>query len=214
MRALAFSGGKDSMACLHFVPDLDCAIYVDTGYSYPETRALVEYAKALLPVHVVKSVRISGIASDVVPFDWTPVGQMISGKKACIIQSYFDCCLQTIGVPLHNKAKELGVTEMVYGQRNEEGHKSIMRDGMTVDGIKRSHPIEGWSEQQVMDFLKTKMAIPEHYAIKHSSLDCYDCTAFRKQSVDRVEWTKKKHPEFHAAYMVRRVALDTALEAA
>ena len=90
MKALAFSGGKDSMACLHFLQDLDCAIHVDTGFSYPETRRLVEYASSILPMHIVISNRHAqnereGIPADVVPIDWTNLGQQITGPK--LVQS-------------------------------------------------------------------------------------------------------------------------------
>ncbi|MDE2389927.1 MAG: phosphoadenosine phosphosulfate reductase family protein, partial [Betaproteobacteria bacterium] len=50
MRVLAFSGGKDSMACLHLMRgSLDCAIYIDTGKAYPETLELVRYAGSIVP---------------------------------------------------------------------------------------------------------------------------------------------------------------------
>lgn len=220
MLALAFSGGKDSMACLHLMRDeLECAIYVDTGFAYPETEALVRYAETMLPVHRVKvdrdgQNREHGIPSDVVPVDWTLLGQQFTTKKAATIQSYLSCCYENLSAPLNAKAKELGVTHLVCGQRNEEGHKSPSRDGAVVDGIVRLHPIEHWSKAQVFEYLASKMEIPAHYALKHSSLDCYDCTAFRKESHDRIAWMRSAHPEFHAAYEARMNHLDTALREA
>jgi len=218
MKALAFSGGKDSMACLHLMlPVLDCAIYVDTGYAYPETQELVEYAQKLLPVHIAYSDRNTqnrdyGIPSDVVPVDWTPVGQTFSGKKDVTIQGYLDCCFANIAFPLWQKAKEIGATELISGERNEEAKKPPT--GQVVEGITRIHPILDWTSQQVLDYLATKMTVPEHYKIKHSSLDCYDCPAYRKDSQDRIEWTEKKHPMFYQAYRVRSDAVQRALEAA
>jgi len=216
MKALAFSGGKDSMVCLHLVP-VDLAIYVDTGYAYPETLELVEYAKTITKVHVVHSNRKAqndtfGIPSDVVPVNWTYYGQRMTSPKPVMVQSYFDCCYSNIVRPLWDEAKKLGVTEMVFGERSSEGHKSISNDGDFVEGIKRLHPIEGWTETQVLTYLARKMKIPEHfYTVKHSSLDCFDCVAFKSDSADRVEWTKK-HPEFYRAYSERLTALDGALK--
>lgn len=215
--ALAFSGGKDSMVCLFLMQgSLDFAIYVDTGYAYPETLALVDFAKTMIPVHVVKSDRAvqnerEGIPADVVPIDWTSLGQQITGVKPVKLQSYLGCCYESISMPLLNKAKELGVAELVYGQRNEEGYKSPARDGQIVDGITRTHPIESWTTAEVMAYLATKMDIPGHFGIKHSSLDCYDCTAFRKDSADRIEWTRNKYPVFYAEYAARAAALNSAL---
>jgi phosphoadenosine phosphosulfate reductase len=80
-----------------------------------------------------------------------------------------------------------------------------------VDGIVRLHPIEDWSDQDVLDYLTTKMDVPPHYTIKHSSLDCYDCPAYTSESKDRLQWTKAHYPEFYTAYAVRLAAIDGAL---
>lgn len=218
--ALAFSGGKDSMACLHLMrEELDCAIYVDTGVTYPETQRMVEYAKTLITVHTVASDRVGqnaahGIPSDVVPINWTTMGQAITTPKPVRIQSYIQCCWENIAEPATAKAKELCVTHLVSGQRIQEGHKSTSRNGEVVDGLTRLYPIHDWTREQVLNFIRTKMPIPNHYFIQHSSLDCYDCTAFAKESQDRVAWTRREHPEFYAAYAVRNNALLNALQEA
>jgi 3'-phosphoadenosine 5'-phosphosulfate sulfotransferase (PAPS reductase)/FAD synthetase len=220
MRVLAFSGGKDSMACLHLMRDsLDCAIYVDTGKSYPETQALVAYASDLVPMITVHSARDKqnqreGIPADVVPIDWTRIGQMLTTKKQTTIQSHVECCFENIAYPLLLKAKEMGATEIVYGQRNDEAHKSTARNGDIVEGIVRLQPIEDWTSDQVLAYLETKMHVPAHYSIKHSSLDCYDCTAFRKDSHDRVAFTAERYPAMHAEYMERIALLNQAIATA
>lgn len=217
MRILAFSGGKDSMACLHLMKDsLDCAIYVDTGKSYPETAAMVRYASQLVLVVTVYTNRAEqnerqGIPADVVPVDWTRIGQMVTGRKPVMIQNYLSCCWENVSLPLLAKAAEMGATEIVYGQRNDEGHKSTSRNGDIVEGIVRLQPIEDWTSDQVMEYLASKMDIPAHYKIKHSSLDCYDCTAYRKDSRDRVRFTKKNHPEMYREYSERIDLLNQAL---
>lgn len=204
------------MACLHLLrAELDCAIYVDTGYAYPETLALVEYAATMIPVHTVRSDRPAEvIPSDIVPADWTAFGQLCAGSKPVLIKDYHQCCFDYIARPIIEKAQSLGVKELVYGQRNDERCKSTARDGETVCGIVRRHPIENWTAAEVMDYLATKMDIPTHYAIKHSSLDCYDCTAYRKDSADRIEWMRGVHPLMYAKHAGRAAALAQALSEA
>lgn len=218
MRALAFSGGKDSMACLHLCRDrIDVAIFVDTGKTYPETWKTVEYANTIVPVIVASSKQqeqndLYGLPADVVPIDYTDMGQTVTGARPIKIQSYIECCFYNISHPLFAKAKELGATSIIYGQRMEESHKSPARNGTMIDGIMRLHPIENWSTEEVLNYLSTVMDVPDHYFIKHSSLDCYDCTAFRKDSKDRVAYTKERHPELYRKYLERMESVRTALE--
>lgn len=220
MIALAFSGGKDSMACLHLMREqLDCAIYVDTGYAYPETEILVAYASTIVPVHRVMADRNGqnereGIPSEIVPIDWTRSGQLVAGAKPVMIQSYLGCCWDNISWPLIARAKELGVTTLVVGQRQEDARKAPVGMVSTIEGMERLQPINDWSTADVLAYLATKMEIPPHYALKHSSLDCYDCPAYRLSTMDRVEWTRLNYPYFHAEREARRVVVDAALREA
>jgi len=205
------------MACLHLCrASIDCAIYVDTGKSYPETLAMVEYASSIVPVCIVKSNQqeqneLEGIPADVVPVNYTRFGQAIAGYKNIRIQGYLECCFQNIGLPLFLKARELGATEMIYGQRLDDQFKATSRNGDVIDGITRLHPIEKWTSEDVLSYLRTVMDVPEHYYFEHSSLDCYDCTAFTKHTQDRVEFTRNRYPEFHRQYHARMNLVRQAL---
>ena len=217
--ALALSGGKDSMACLFLMREqLTCAIYVDTGFAYPETRKIINYAASLLPVHVVPSDRAvqnakHGIPADVVPIDWTALGHAITGPKPIMIQSYLQCCWENISAPVYAKAKELGVTHLVNGQRRDERAKSTAQDGTVVDGITRVHPIEDWTADEVLNYLALHMDVPPHFAFTHSSLDCYDCPAYARDSQDRIAWTQTTYPDAYTQYAGRRDAITAALAA-
>lgn len=216
--ALAFSGGKDSMACWFLSRHLDpYVIWVNTGKVYPETMAVVDLVRAQTSKFIeVKTNQLEqnarcGLPSEIVPIDSTVFGMNFTGEKSVLVQSYLDCCFENISGPLHSAAKQLGVDELIRGQRNDEGHKSTARDGAIVDGITYSQPIENWSKDEVMRFLAQHMEIPEHFALDHSSMDCYDCTAFLAHSKDRAEWTRVRHPELHTEYMARMRALKAAV---
>lgn len=220
MRVLALSGGKDSMACLHLLRDtLDCAIYVDTGKSFPETRKVIEYANTILPVFIVYTDlegqnEREGVPADIVPINWTRFGQAMTSPKPVMIQSYVTCCYENVAYPLIMKAKELEADEIVYGQRNDEARRATSRNGDVVEGMVRLHPIEDWTRHQVLDYLATKMTVPEHFYLNHSSLDCYDCTAYDGAIEDVVSFARHRHPDFYLAYMRRKTALNQALVSA
>lgn len=220
MLGLAFSGGKDSWACLwlnqHRLDEI-LVIWVNTGKNYPEALEMIEKARAMCPnwleVKVDRDAQNAreGIPSDIVPIDWTPVGQLLTHAKPVTIQPYLNCCYENLGMELVKAAKEHGITHLIKGQRNDEGHLSPSRDGMEADGITYVQPLDGWTEEEVREYLKGKMEIPPHFAFKHTSLDCYDCTAFRRESKDRVEWMRNTHPDLYAKYDERAAQLYNAI---
>lgn len=205
------------MACLHLLQhELACAVYVDTGYSYPETWKMVEYAQALIPVHVVSSDRqgqnaACGIPADLVPVEWTILGQAMHEKKPYAVQSFLSCCYENIALPAFSFAKSIGATHLVLGQRNDESYTATAKDGDRVDGIVRVHPLERWTAEQVLAYLGERMDVPPHYALTHSSLDCYDCSAYLPDTKDLWDWTEHHHPQFYARRRERRSAVIAAV---
>ena len=72
--------------------------WVNTGKNFPETVAMIEFAKSLAPNFVVVPVdrdeqnRRMGFPSDMVPVNFTALGQAMTGMKHVMVQSYFECC--------------------------------------------------------------------------------------------------------------------------
>ena len=218
--ALAFSGGKDSWACLWLNKDRlheIVVLWVDAGKNYPEMLETVEKAKAMCPnfttitVDRVGQNAYHGLPADVVPVNWTRIGQATTCVKSVMIQPYMNCCYENIAAPMMDFCKKHGITQLIMGQRNEEGHKATSRHGDMVEGIARLHPIEDWTEQQVLDFVGQHMELPGHFRFKHSSMDCYDCTAYAAESKDRVQFMMERHPDLYKEYAVRKIALNEAL---
>lgn len=218
--ALAFSGGKDSWACLWLNKDRlheIVVVWVDTGKNYPEMLETIKRAKAMCPNFTTISVdragqnAYHGLPADVVPVNWTRAGHLTTGSKPVTVQPYLQCCYENIAAPLNDFCKKNGITHIIAGQRNAEGHKSTSRHGDLVGGMTRLHPIEDWSEQQVFDFVAEHMPLPDHFQFKHSSMDCYDCTAYAAESKDRVSYTLAHHPGLYQEYATRKYALNSAL---
>lgn len=222
-RGLAFSGGKDSWACLWMYADQlkDIhVIWVNTGKNIPEVLAMVEKARSMCPLFVeVKADREAqnaafGLPSDLVPVNFTILGQAVKERTEVTVQSYLDCCYSNISAPLLRAAQNLQLDELIVGQRSADGHRGTRKDGDKVNGVTYRHPIEGWTDSQVMLYLDGLMALPEHFKLQHTSVDCYDCTAYRKETVDKREYIAAKHPMLHAEYTARNNLLNKAVRAA
>lgn len=217
---MAFSGGKDSLACMflnkHRANEIT-VFWVNTGKTYPETLKMIDLVKSIYSNFIeIKSSRdiqneIEGLPSDLVPINRTRFASNFNGFDGEKIQSYLGCCYENIMQPLNSAIFEHGITHLIRGQRNAEKFKSTAKDGDVCNGITFIHPIESWTTEQVYEYLSEHMEIPEHLKINHSSLDCYDCTAYVKESKDRIEYTWKYHPIFFAEYKNRMDRLKDAL---
>lgn len=218
--ALAFSGGKDSLACLYLAPPDVTLIWVNTGKAYPETLAIMEEVRKRYRFCEVKTDRdgqneCNGIPSDIVPVNWTREGFLVTRIKRPLIQSYITCHTANVFQPLTDAARYLGVRTLLWGVRATDPHWGAAQPGQMANGIRYEYPIWDWSDAQVLAFLKERMELPEHlYLTSQSSLDCYDCTAYRAESKGRLDYTKKHHPELYEAYLRRKVVLDEALVSA
>ena len=220
---LAFSGGKDSLACLllHKEQLNEITVFwVNTGKAYPETLRVIDYAKSISPnfVEIETNQQFqndqNGLPADVVPVDFTVFGQSQTCKKSVTIQSYFQCCFENIAAPMMQAIKQHGITHLVRGQRNDESHKSTARHNDVVDGVTYLHPIENWTASSVIEFIQKHIELPKHFYLGHTSLDCFDCTAYQKDTKDVSLYREKNHPELHKQYLARKEKLDSAIREA
>ena len=221
--ALMFSGGKDSIACLHLVKDfLDktLVVWVNTGANFPEIETLMEKTRAEVPhfleikTNQPESVKAKGYPVDVVPVNYTLLGQSVTTIKDFKLRSYFECCSENFWIPCDAKMRELGVTGIIRGQRNSEGHRAPIKSGYVENGIEYCLPIEHWSENEVFEYLSIKgVDVDERLLMSHSSLDCWNCTAYMADSTQRFKYIKKNHPQKYEAIVQLVKKIDNVITA-
>lgn len=194
--ALHYSGGKDSRAVLHLYRDqLESVlvVWLNTGAAYPQVeREMQEMARKVPHFLVVRSnqpkqLEQNGFPSDVTPMAHTPLGQLITGGKVKI-QSVFGCCNENIWQPMHEAMRMLSIKRIIRGQRDTEGYRNrAFKHGAVIDGIECVAPLQDWTEQQVLDYLRENdVSIPDYYKTEMTGRDCWSCTAYLKHNATRI----------------------------
>jgi len=221
--ALMFSGGKDSLACLNLVKDyLDkvLVVWVNTGANFPEIVEMMEKVKDNVPhffeikTNQPESIKSKGYPVDVVPVNYTNLGQSVTSIKDLKLRSYFECCSENIWIPCNEEIYKLGITGIIRGQRNSEAHKAPIKSGHIENGIEYQFPIASWSDSEVIEYLRSKdVVIDERLSMAHSSLDCWNCTAYMADSSERFKYIKKHHPSKYESIVEIVKKIDNAITA-
>lgn len=216
--ALAFSGGKDSLACVELLRDQlhRLTIYhLDTGDQLPEQQASVAYVERIAPhfVRVRTDVRDwigrNGLPSDLVPYASHPIGRELGQERVAIVPRY-DCCWSNIMLPLQERMQADGCTLIIRGTKRADMPRLPLESGQSANGMELWLPLEDWTDADVLAFLHAReVPIPPYYdAGLHGAPDCAHCTAWWNEG--RGAYLKTHHPEVYAAY---RAGLETILHA-
>src|SRR5574337_286866 len=208
--AFQFSGGRDSTAALYALRDFwpQLRVYhLDTGDQFPETRAVVD--KVSRDVEIVRiegnvaAVREAfGWPSDLVPSDNTTIGQMLSGREVRL-QQRIDCCARSLMNPMHQRMIEDGMTLLIRGQRDDEFHRAPLRSGAVIEGFEVLYPIQSWSADDVMAFIRANdlPVAPYYEAGMTMAPECMHCTAWWNEG--RAKYLRDNHPAEHAVLIER-----------
>jgi 3'-phosphoadenosine 5'-phosphosulfate sulfotransferase (PAPS reductase)/FAD synthetase len=185
--ALELSGGKDSVAVLYLLRDVLDKItvyWLNTGDAYPETVAIIEECKKLCPHFVEVKSNVAewtirnGFPSDVVPATGWQVNRAIKDGELKVVDS-FTCCAHNVMNPLHDRVVGDGNTCIIRGQKTADEYKAPIVSGEWHDGVQIIFPIAGWTDDEVMDFLRASNA-PIHpvYDFSMGGVDCLHCTGW------------------------------------
>ncbi len=203
MVVLQFSGGKDSLACLLLLKDRlndITVVWADSGDAFPETYAQMEKVKAMCPHFVVakgnqpQAIKEFGYPVDVLPCRNHVAVQHLAQQERPKLQCFLDCCARSFLGPMHQTTLELGATVIIRGQKLCDEQKSPVKSGDVIDGVTYFFPIEDWTDEQVIEFVKDSDLLPEHYDFANTSLDCMHCTAYLADNQWKLPYLKRFHP--------------------
>lgn len=224
--ALYFSGGKDSLACLLLLADhwhkVD-VVWANPGAPDPETVAYMESVRAMVPRFTELRgnqpdwIRAHGWPADVVPVRRTLAGELGAGPAPVRFQSYMECCGANMWSPMRQHMAETGVTLAIMGQRREETLRNRMRDAdlQVIDGVTYWHPINNWSTEQVLRFIRAcGHDLPPFYDRgAESSADCWNCTAYLDHNRGRIAAMRRDDPDRYNVIEPVLVQMADALRA-
>ena len=184
--ALAFSAGKDSAACLKLLRKYThrfIVMWVNQGNPYLETVEYMKKIKTSVPFfYEIKGnqpeyVKQHGYPVDILPVFHTTLGQLGNHPIQQKFCSSLQCCGNNLWVPMEEALKRLQITGLIRGQKNSDKHQPLCKSGAVENGIEFFHPLEAWTDSDVLEFLGED-APPNYLRGGRSSLECQDCTGF------------------------------------
>lgn len=192
--ALAFAGGKGSIACLELLrpyADRLRVIWVNTGATFPHMERFVrEAAKGLdlaeIRVDQARHLLESGAPANVVPVESHRVVSR-HGVKGQPVSTYAECHRKLIVEPLLEFARGSGETLLVGGYNEND------RPALSVDGVELLLPLREWPNAAVQSWLQTRdVALPLQYPELDTSLHCWNCPALLDPA--RVDFIRRHYP--------------------
>ena len=208
--ALCFSGGKDSLACVYMLrPFLDriTVYFMNTGDNLPEKMETVDHVRGIAPhfvtIHgdVAGWIGANGIPSDVVPYTTHPIAYA-TGCGGARIVSRFECCFQNVMWPCYQRVKADGNTLLIRGTKRADMKRLPTQSGDIDDGLEILHPVEDWTDADVLDYLRSVGApISRVYETLTTLPDCAQCSAWWSEG--RMRDLLEHHPSVAARYEAR-----------
>lgn len=220
---LLYSGGKDSTACAELLlragfGPRTVLVWVDTGASLPEIRDAVEsYHPAFKNLVVIRSDQPGFIKKYGFPTDLAPVDRTVLGRNFCreasgiTVCDKYSCCFTNLWKPWTDWALQNGVTALVLGDKQADKYSGANANARWEGRIEICSPIADWSDEQVRSYLRSSGRWQERFAMSHSSIDCWNCTAYWEVAGERLAYLERHHPELsrHVIRLYKAVASES-----
>jgi len=211
--ALAFSGGKDSLACLELAKIAGVRpilLHANPGARLPH---MGEYIRVAAEGYELVELRTdqaaywkaNGIPANVVPMFNHRTGLLTNrGAPRPLIVDWLSCRFALIAAPLWAAAQASGAGLVIHGQRDDDG----LAGRGSPNGIPTHAPLWDWTEEQVYAFLDRRgVTLPSQYQHGVGSMECANCPALTTPK--HMRYLKKAYPEI-AAEMAEMLRITNA----
>lgn len=225
---IQYSGGKDSLVCLHLYKNEPntVVVFVDTGSTLPHVVPYIKKTVKDLNMNLYIASPASschvwqednGYPSDIVPVNASPSMKVTTKDKyKTSIIPYIACCNRNIWQPMMKALDVLKATTVIRGSKLAD-HLIGVPDGHIENGRTFLSPLWNWTDEDVFSYLKdNNIATPPQYTLKGAdSLDCWSCTAYMDEAgVARYKFMKEQYPEIYDKAKKRFDAVSSTLRKA
>lgn len=202
---LQFSGGKDSIACLHVLrerwDDLT-VVWLNTGAAYPETIDYMQRIAALVPhfreLKSSQNIETEGYPADLLPTSATAIGRQLGRSAGKLrFQSRWTCCAHAKWLPMDAHMRALGATTIIRGTKKYDAnlYSNLAVHGAVHDGMRYECPLWEWTDERVFAFIREHdIELPRNYEAMAKGLDCWNCTAYLSEDTGRLAYMRRYYP--------------------